>query len=70
MSAVIVISTCKLVIHRISNLIGSSSPAPKHNEMSTAARKKLVVLGDSGVGKTALTLMFCEGRFVSKVSGE
>ena len=44
-------------------------PTPKKEQVPLSSRKKktfkIIVIGDSGVGKTCLTYRFCSGKFPS-----
>mmetsp|Transcript_15803 Transcript_15803/g.45041 ORF Transcript_15803/g.45041 Transcript_15803/m.45041 type:complete len:115 (-) Transcript_15803:5-349(-) len=52
---------------RISQGVGSNAPASSALGSTGAERasleSKVVLLGDSGVGKSSLALRFCQGRF-------
>lgn len=44
----------------------SESSSQQIPEMNLKKVFKIIVLGDSGVGKTCLTYRFCEGQFLDK----
>lgn len=51
-----------------SNIPGTTDDATPHVVRQREPRIfKIIVIGDSNVGKTCLTYRFCEGRFPTKV---
>lgn len=55
-------TNCIEIYHLIANMLESSIvPGLQQKKVF-----KIIVLGDSGVGKTCITFRFCEGRFLDK----